>query len=74
MDLLEAMRMAAGLADANDKEGVGTLFRKAITAIEVLQTVGRKVVAARYDTGDCGWDNLKDAICDLEGLVGRPRD
>ena len=32
----------------------------------------RKVVAARYAGGDDGWDRLKNAIGELEDLVGRP--
>lgn len=36
-----------------------------------LRTAGRRVVDARYYEGEDGWDKLKNAICELEGLVGR---
>ena len=32
----------------------------------------RTVVWARYYDGDDGWERLKEAIGELEGMVGRP--
>lgn len=72
VELIECMKMAASLADANGKDGVGTLLRQAIAAIEQLKAAGRKVVKARYGGDD--WDALKNAIGELEDIVGRPRD
>lgn len=70
MKLIECMKMAAGLADANDKEGVGTLLRQAIVEIEQLTTAGRNVVAAKYCDD---LDLFTKAIRELEDIVGRPR-
>ena len=47
---------------------------KGAPADEKLRKVARAVVDARYYSGDDGWDVLKEAICELEGLVGRSRD
>jgi hypothetical protein len=35
-------------------------------------TKARTVVWARYYDGDDGWERLKEAIGELEGMVGRP--
>ena len=38
---------------------------------EKLRRVARAVVDARYYGGDDGWDVLKNAIAELECIVGR---
>ena len=37
-----------------------------------LHQAARRVVWARYYSGDDGWDRLKKAIGQLEEIVGRP--
>jgi hypothetical protein len=37
-----------------------------------LWTAARAVIWARYYSGDDGWERLKEAIGNLEGIVGRP--
>ena len=39
---------------------------------DALVAAARKVVAARRYDGDDGWDRLKNAIGELEYIVGRP--
>lgn len=39
-------------------------------ANDTLVKAARAVVDARHYQGEDGWDRLKNAICDLEGLVG----
>jgi hypothetical protein len=39
-----------------------------------LWTAGRAVVWARYCSGDDSWERLKEAIGNLEAVVGRPKD
>ena len=39
-----------------------------------LRHAARAVVWARYYGGDDGWERLKEAIGNLEEIVGRPKD
>jgi hypothetical protein len=39
-----------------------------------LRKTARAVVWARYYSGDDGWNRLKEAIGNLEDIVGRPKD
>lgn len=45
--------------------------RAGAAELRELRNLGRRVVDARYYHGDDGWDRLRNAICDLEGKVGR---
>lgn len=44
---------------------------KGAPADDKLRKAARAVVDARHYHGDDGWDRLKNAICELEGIVGR---
>lgn len=45
--------------------------RAGAAELRELRKLARAVVDARHYHGDDGWDRLKNAICDLEGKVGR---
>lgn len=62
-------RMERELAEI--KKGLVGLLGSVESEKQVV-AAARKVVAARYYNGDDGWDRLKNAIGELEGLVGRP--
>jgi 20S proteasome alpha/beta subunit len=48
-------------------------LRELIEVDDAVVIAARAVVNARYDTSDRGWDNMKEAIGQLEDLVGRSK-
>jgi len=50
------------------------IVRGEITLNDKLNKAARAVVDARHYHGDDGWDRLKNAIGELEDLVGRTED
>jgi DNA-directed RNA polymerase delta subunit len=68
---VDLLTQAETIARANNKEGLANLLRSAKFEIVRLQNAAKKVVQARYHGGDDGWDLLKNAIGELEEIVGR---
>jgi hypothetical protein len=58
---------------ARTLERENVIFLESATKSQIrareLEVAAAAVVAARYCQGDDAWDKLKNAICELEGLV-----
>lgn len=68
IDIVELLKM---MTDPLNPGPHYIMTSNAIKEIEALRSVGRKVVDARYYSGDEACERLKLRIKDLEELVGR---
>lgn len=68
IDVIELLDGQVDPDAPNHRDAVYTAAREEIKA---LRAAGRCVVDARYYRDEGGWDKLKKAIADLEGLGGR---
>jgi hypothetical protein len=71
ISIVDLLTQTESTARANGKDGLANLMRSAKFEIVKLQNAAKKVVQARYHGGDDGWDLLKNAIGELEEIVGR---
>ncbi len=71
ISIVDLLTQTETTARANGKDGLANLMRSAKFEIVRLQNAAKKVVQARYHGGDDGWDLLKNAIGELEEIVGR---
>lgn len=71
ISIVDLLTQTETTARANNKDGLANLMRSAKFEIVRLQNAAKKVVQARYHGGDDGWDLLKNAIDELEEIVGR---
>lgn len=71
ISIVDLLTQTETTARANNKDGLANLMRSAKFEIVRLQNAAKKVVQARYHGGDDGWDLLKNAIGELEEIVGR---
>jgi DNA-directed RNA polymerase delta subunit len=71
ISIVDLLTQTETTARANNKEGLANLMRSAKFEIVRLQAAAKKVVQARYHGGDDGWNLLKNAIGELEEIVGR---
>jgi DNA-directed RNA polymerase delta subunit len=71
ISIVDLLTQTETTARANGKDGLANLMRSAKFEIVRLQAAAKKVVQARYHGGDDGWDLLKNAIGELEEIVGR---
>jgi hypothetical protein len=71
ISIVDLLTQTETTARANGKDGLANLMRSAKFEIVRLQNAAKKVVQARYHGGDDGWDLLKNAVGELEEIVGR---
>lgn len=65
----QAVYLRRAIHELGESNSVNT--RDTNSAYAKLFKAARDVVDARHYMGDDGWDKLKNAICELEGIVGR---